>query len=224
MRTRRAFLRTAGGLAGTFLTGAWPRAARADPIQSVQTLIDDYSRNALTSHRANVGVVAGLGTPDNAGRNGQLLYAGRDGLINPNGRRVELDERTPFEIASISKVFTSGIHYMLHGPYDGTLGSWLGSKLTMSRAVADTSLKNLAVYEPGFPQDNRGGAYPPGTMMSLRSLFDYMASFTPPFPQGSCYSYSNTGWSMLAMAGVKLANTDTQGFTRTYNEKLMQFC
>ena len=78
---------------------------------------------------------------------------------------------------------------MLHGPYDGTLGSWLGSKLTMSRAVADTGLKNLAVYEPGFPQDNRGGAYPPATMMSLRSLFDYMATFTPPFPQGSCYTH-----------------------------------
>jgi hypothetical protein len=92
-------------------------------------------------------------------------------------------------------VFTSGIHYMLHGPYDGTLGAWLGNKLTMSRAVADTSLKNLAVYEPGFPQDNRGGAYPPGTMMSLRSLFEYMATFTPPYPQGSCYSYSNTAAS-----------------------------
>ena len=142
----------------------------------------------MNSHRANVGVVAGVVTADNATRNGQLLFAGQDTLTNPNGKRLELNGRTPFEIASISKVFTSGIHYMLHGPYDGTLGSWLGGKLTMSRAVADTSLKNLAVYEPGFPQDNRGGAYPPGTMMNLRSLFDYMATFAPPFPQGSCYS------------------------------------
>ena len=224
MVTRRAFLRTAGGLAGTLFAGAWPRIASADPIQSIQTLIEDHANSSLSSHRANVGVVAGIVTADNAARSGQLLYAGRDTLTNPNGRRLELNERTPFEIASISKVFTSGIHYMLHGPYDGTLGSWLGNKLGMSRAVADTSLKNLAVYEPGFPQDNRGGAYPPATMMSLRSLFDYMATFTPPFPQGSCYSYSNTGWSMLAMASVKLANTDTQAFARTYNEKLVQFC
>ena len=203
MVTRRAFLRTAGGLAGTLVAGAWPRTARADPVQSIQALIDDYARSSLSSHRANVGVVAGVVTADNAARNGQLLYAGRDTLTNPNGRRLELNERTPFEIASISKVFTSGIHYMLHGPYDGTLGSWLGGKLTMSRAVADTSLKNLAVYEPGFPQDNRGGAYPPATMMNLRSLFDYMATFTPPFPQGSCYSYSNTGWSLLGDGGAQ---------------------
>src|SRR5262245_21500985 len=202
----------------------WPRSAGADPIQSIQALIDDYSKNALSNHGANVGVVAGVVTADNAGRNGQLLFAGGDTLTNPNGRRLDLNERTPFEIASISKVFTSGIHYMLHGPYDGTLGSWLGSKLTMSRAVADISVRNLAVYEPGFPQDNRGGAYPPGMMMNLRSLFDYMATFVPPFPQGSCYTYSNTGWSMLAMASVKLANTDTQAFAGTYNEKLAQFC
>ena len=224
MVNRRTFLRTAGGLAGTLLTGAWPRGAIADPIRSIQALIDDYRRNSLNSHGANVGVVAGVVTADNATRNGQLLFAGQDTLTNPNGKRLELNGRTPFEIASISKVFTSGIHYMLHGPYDGTLGSWLGGKLTMSRAVADTSLKNLAVYEPGFPQDNRGGAYPPGMMMNLRSLFDYMATFTPPFPQGSCYSYSNTGWSLLAMAAVKLANTDTQAFARTYNDKLVQFC
>ena len=224
MVNRRTFLRTAGGLAGTLLTGAWPRGAIADPIQSIQALIDDYRRNSLNSHGANVGVVAGVVTADNATRNGQLLFAGQDTLTNPNGKRLELNGRTPLEIASISKVFTSGIHYMLHGPYDGTLGSWLGGKLTMSRAVADTSLKNLAVYEPGFPQDNRGGAYPPGMMMNLRSLFDYMATFTPPFPQGSCYSYSNTGWSLLAMAAVKLANTDTQAFARTYNDKLVQFC
>lgn len=224
MVTRRAFLRTTSGLAGTLFAGVWSRLVSADPIQSIQMLIDDYSRNALSSHRANAGVVLGVATTDNAARNGQLLFAGRETFTSPNGRRLELNERTPFEIASISKVFTSGIHYMLHGPYDGTLGSWLGSKLTMSRAVADTSLKNLAVYEPGFPQDNRGGAYPPGTMRNLRSLFDYMATFAPPFPQGTCYSYSNTGWSLLAMAAVKLANTDTQAFARTYNDKLVQFC
>ena len=75
MVTRRAFLQTAGGLAGTLLAGAWPRAASADPVQSVQSLIDDYAGSSLRSHQANVGVVAGVVTADNAARNGQLLYA-----------------------------------------------------------------------------------------------------------------------------------------------------
>ena len=43
MVNRRTFLRTAGGLAGTLVTGGWPRTASADPVQSIQTLIDDYA-------------------------------------------------------------------------------------------------------------------------------------------------------------------------------------
>ena len=58
MVTRRAFLRTTGGLAGTLVTGGWPRTASADPVQSIQSLIDDYAGSSLRSQRANVGVVA----------------------------------------------------------------------------------------------------------------------------------------------------------------------
>src|SRR5262245_24604441 len=112
---------------------------------------------------------------------------------------------------------------MLHGPYDGTLGDWL-PKLRLSRAVGNLRLENLAIYRPGLAQDNRGGVYPPAMMRSLKNLFDYMARFNPPFEQGSCYAYSNVGWSLLSMAMLKLDHTDTRQFVRAYNAALARFC
>lgn len=217
-------MRSGAGFAGMIVAGKGPHAAPADPIQPVQSLIDRYYSETLSNQRANVGVVVGIVTPEDVARNGKFLFAGQQTLTNPDGRRLQLNERTPFEIASISKVFTSGVHYMLHGPYQGTLGNWLGGRLTMSRAVANLSLENLAVYHPGLAQDNRGGVYPPGTMMSLATLFNYLSTFAPPFPQGTCYSYSNLGWSLLGMAAVKLANLNGQDFADAYNAKLAQFC
>jgi CubicO group peptidase (beta-lactamase class C family) len=220
MATRRRFLQMTGGLAGSLFVGTLARARDGDPIQLIQARIDDYHRTTLHNHRANVGLVVGIVTPDKR----QILYAGQDTLTNPFGRRLDLNERTPFEIGSISKVFTSAIHYMLHGPYGGTLGDWLGGRMTMSRAVAGISLRNLAIYQPGFAQDNRGGVYPPRMMEDLQDLFAYMATFAPPFGQGTCYAYSNIGWSLLGMAAVRLNSHDTQEFARTYNEKLVRFC
>ena len=94
MVTRRALLRATGGLAGLCFTGMGSRLASADPIQSIQQLIDDYYRRSLNEHGANVGVIVGIVTPDNAARNGQIISAGRDTLTNPFGKRLELNERT----------------------------------------------------------------------------------------------------------------------------------
>ena len=224
MISRRTVVQMAGGLAGALAGGTRAWATDGDPIQLIQASADNYYRQALDNHHANVGVVVGVVTSDNAASNGQILYAGRETLTNPFGKHLALDQHTPFEIGSTSKVFTSGIHYMLHGPYAGTLGSWLGSRMTMSPAVAAISLENLAVYQPGLAQDNQGGVYPPKMMASLKNLFGYMAKFTPPYRQGTCYAYSNIGWALLSMASLRLDSLDTQEFARMYNEKLARFC
>src|SRR3981081_883415 len=94
----------------------------------------------------------------------------------------------------------------------------------MSRSRADLSITTLAGYHPGLAQDNQGGVYPPGMMSSLTALFSYLSTLTPPFPQGTCYSYSNLGGSLAGTAAVKLASPNGQEFADSYNAKLMQFC
>jgi beta-lactamase class C len=224
MLTRRGFLRASGGLGGMLVTALGSRRASADPIQSIQDSIDQYYRSSLNDHGANVGVIVGIVTPDGAARDGRILSAGQATLTNPFGRRLALNEHTPFEIGSISKVFTSGIYYMQYGNFDGTLGSRLGRGVRLSLAMASIPIKDLAIYRPGLAQDNRGGVYPAGTMASLANLFRYLAAFTPPNPPGSCYAYSNLGWSLLGMAAVGLTSTDTQEYARTYNDRLMKYC
>jgi beta-lactamase class C len=222
MLTRRMLLQGSASLAASALVGEPAYATDGDPLAALQRRIDVICRHALDQSRVRSAIVMGVVTPDVP--KGQLLFAGGDMLVNPFGQKLALDAQTPFAIGSIAKVFTSGIYYMLHGPYGGTLGTSLGSRMTLSAAVADTQVKNLAIYQPGLPQDNRGGAYPPGATRSVKSLFDYMANFVPPNRQGTCYAYSNIGWSLLSMAALRVDRTDTPTFVSQYDKRLRQFC
>lgn len=223
MLTRRTFLQGCTSLAASAMVCTRAGAVNGEPIRTIQNRIDRLCRRALNERDARAAIVVGVVTPD-TGSSGQLLFAGRDTLVNPFGDKLVLDARTPFAIGSTSKVFTSGIHYMLHGPYEGRLGTWLGSRMTMSTGVADLQLRNLAIYEPGLAQDNKGGVYPPDMMRSLRNLFDYMAHFVPPYEQGACYAYSNIGWALLSMASLRLNSLDTEAFVTEYDQHLKQFC
>jgi hypothetical protein len=111
----------------------------------------------------------------------------------------------------------------------GTLGTSLGSRLPLSKAMANIRLKNLANYEPGQAQDNQGGVYPPAMMKNVKNLFTYMADFAmadfaPPHLQGTCYAYSNIGWSLLSIASLGIDSTETDAFVAAYDRHLKQFC
>lgn len=222
MLTRRMLLQGSAGLTASAVIRRGASATEGDPLAVLQRRIDATCQRAFNQGGITSAIVMGVVTPDVP--TGQLLFAGRDTLVNPLGQKLLLDAQTPFEIGSISKVFTSGIYYMLHGPYEGTLGTSLGGPMTLSEAVANIRLKNLAIYLPGLPQDNRGGAYPSGVTSSLKSLFDYMANFVPPNRQGTCYAYSNVGWSLLSMAMLRTDSTDTNAFVAQYDQRLKQFC
>lgn len=223
MFTRRLLLQGTASLAAGALFGRSAEAFDGNPLRAIQNRIDILARRAFEQRGARSAIVVGIVSPETA-PNGQLLFAGGERSVNPFGARLTLDAQTPFEIGSVSKVFTSGIYYMLHGPYEGTLGTSLGSRMTLSKAMAGISLKHLANYEPGLPQDNQGSPYPPGVMASVKNLFDYMADFTPPHGQGTCYAYSNTGWALLSMAALRLDSTDTEAFVDEYDKRLKQFC
>jgi hypothetical protein len=115
MLTRRTFLQGCTSLAASAMVCARAGAVNGEPIRTIQNRIDRLCRRALNERDARAAIVVGVVTPD-SGSSGQLLFAGRDTLVNPFGDKLVLDARTPFAIGSTSKVFTSGIHYMLHGP------------------------------------------------------------------------------------------------------------
>ncbi len=217
MLTRRGFL--AGGLGTALLSrSAFAQVQGGDALQA---LINAECRRARAERGARLALVLGVVGPQGQGR---LLFAGGEGLTNSAGMPLVLDGRTPFEIGSISKAFTTSLHYRAHGPFQGTLGSWLGKSADLSPDVAALELANLAAYRPGLPQDNQGGAYPPGTLANFKSLFGFLSSYRPPAAQGTCYAYSNLGWSLLAMAGTGIAGVDAEGFAARYDRQLRDYC
>jgi CubicO group peptidase (beta-lactamase class C family) len=220
MATRRAFLKAAAfGTAYLFAS----RARAADLMSTVQARMDDYCARTLSDSGANVAIVLGLVAPEIGGGVGQMIFAGGSSLTNPFGAPLPLDERTPFEIGSISKVFSQGIYYMLHGPYSGTLGSHMPD-MGMSPAVAGLTLVNLAIYQPGLAQDNRGGVYPHWVLENLETLFRFLSDYNPPYQQGTCYAYSNLGWSLLAMAALGLDSREPGTLPGLYAQQLAAFC
>lgn len=168
-----------------------------DPTPTIQALIN----NAVTGHEA---IVVGLVSPDVAG-SPTLLYAGQNTLWNTQHQPMSLTGDTPFQIASITKTFTSMVEYLSPQTYKATLGDVINvPKLGLPKALSSMPLLNLANYSPGFPTDNHGGWWPQGTPDSLESLLTYLHSSTniPQNPTGSCYSYSNFGWGLLALAAL----------------------
>ena len=94
----------------------------------------------------------------------------------------------------------------------GNLGEFINvSTYPLSGNLSSLPILNLANYGPGFPTDNKGGWWPPGKTDSLGSLLKYLnnpqPSITLPQNQpGTCYSYSNFGWGLLALAALGVSS------------------
>ena len=179
-----------------------------DPTSRIQSIID----GAVKEHEA---VVVGLISPNVAG-SPKLLYAGASTLWNTQHKPLTLDGDTPFLIASITKTFTSAVQYLCQQNYDGTLGEVIKvPNYELPQALSSLPILDLANYSPGFPTDNKGAWWPKGTADSLQSLVTYLSqsSNLPQNNYGTCYSYSNFGWGLLALAasGVTSFSDDVLG-------------
>ncbi len=198
------------------------------PFANIQTLIDNYVANVNTKG-IQMGVAIGVVTP--ASPNGQILYSTPQ-ILNQAFSEMNVAGTTPFEMGSVSKVFTVGIYNQLQGGnFSPTLGALLGSNMTMSSEVGGITLQELVAYSSGLPQDNgmcplhRGRAYPPGTSATLQSLFAYLANYDNlAYQPGKIYSYSNLGFNLAAMAALKLDSTDDDAYATAYSNALVQYC
>ena len=195
-------------------------------FSTVQQIIDTYV-DKVNERGILMGVAIGVVTPDALA--GDIFYS-TGPVINRDMSPIVLGPTTPFEIGSVSKVFTAGIYENLQGDFSATLGNLLGANMTMSSEVALLTLQQLAAYSSGFPQDNgqctlHPFQYPTGTLASLASLFGYLKTYDSfPYKSGQTYAYSNLAMSLVAMAALKLNSLDTDGFAAAYNTALVQYC
>jgi CubicO group peptidase (beta-lactamase class C family) len=194
-----------------------------DPIDQIQQLIDTTRDYYVTNNNAgNMVIAVGVVTPD--APQGQFLFTGPTTLNSASdpSQTITLDEMTLFEIASCSKLFTSGIYYMLqHGDYMGTLGDKIGP--LKSSPIASIAIEDIAFYQSGLPQDNDGKVYSNDIFRDLATLFHYWDSHSWTYPPGTCYTYSNMSWSLMAMAALELDNTETKAFVNNFNTQLQAF-
>ncbi len=199
-----------------------------DALSDIQTLIDNYVYLVNEMNPGvQVGVVVGAITPDNT--SGSIVCSGAP-LKSQGGGTITLSSATPFEIGSVSKLFTVGIYDMLQT--EPNLGGTLSEKLPLkvSGTVGSIPIQCLAAYASGFPQDN--GDCPchvnpisGKTTETLDALFKFLVGYdTMAYPTGTMYSYSNLAVSLLSMAALGLDNTDTNAFGNAYNTQLIKYC
>jgi beta-lactamase class C len=139
---------------------------------------------------------------------------------------------TLFEIGSISKVFTSRIFYSLQGTYEGnTIGSCMPS-ISLPAAISGIPIADIVTYASGFPQDNneppdpRGPFCPPSNLQTFAGLLDWFYSGQNSdwiCPAGTCYTYSNLAWSLLAIVGLNPQNPYIDVY-QAYNQQLATLC
>ena len=168
----------------------------SDPIETIKDHISKYA----TGH---IGVVVGIinaAQPHTS--NPFLLFAGEDLLSRDQSQSITLDGTTPFNIGSITKIFTSTLQSIQKSPFSGNFGDFFKYGKIPSN-VADIELQQLAIYESGFPTDNKGGWWTGHPLQSLEDLISVFNDYTlPQNTPGTCYSYSNFGWG-LAWAGLR---------------------
>lgn len=171
----------------------------SDPTTQIQELLNHYATN-------HIGVVAGIISPSIPSGTA-LLFAGTGDLLNTLHSPLLLDGDTIFKLASVTKIFTSVVQYNIHSNYDGALGDYI-TAVSLPPGLATLPLLNLANYSPGFPTDNNGTWVPHEALQTLPNLLEYLstASDLPQNPTGTCYSYSNFGWALLALAALGVPN------------------
>jgi hypothetical protein len=211
----------------------------------LEGVINDYLKN-VTKSRSNVAVVIGYLQWESSSND--TLVGGvvcsepkiMDRLGNTN---VTVGELTPFEIASVSKVFTTDIFNQAHG-LSQVLPPWNEQPLkaylpalssSLSPDMQGLDVNYIAAYSSGLPEDNgdcsKATGYPDYVASSMDGLLCHLASYNPgtspqhAWPPGAYMTYSNLGMSLLAMAALGTSDSnDTGDFSYNYSNSVVDYC
>lgn len=198
----------------------------SDPFSTIQQKINDYVAYINKNKSAQLGVVVCAV----AGGESQVLCSSGVRIRTRGGDNEDLTSTTPFEIGSVSKLFTVGIYNMLQ---DGDFGLDLSSLLPdwkISSTAGQITAQELMAYSSGFPQDNGDKNCPcpclDGANRTLSQLASYLSGYTTPtYTPGEAYSYSNLGMSVASIAALNLQHgTPDLEFSDELNGQLINYC
>lgn len=203
-RARRAVLRIGGPALGLVLAAA--AAARGQGMQ----VPEDVRANvrARVDNGMSVGIVVGV--VDAAG----ARYFAYGTTARSGGRPV--DERTVYEIGSVTKVFTALAlaDMAVHGQVglDDPVQRYLPDSVRVpSRSGRAITLRLLSAQRSGLPRmpDNFAPADPndPFADYDVGRLYAFLNGYTLTRDPGAAYEYSNLGVGLLGLALARRAGT-----------------
>jgi len=160
----------------------------------------------LIDDRWATGIIVGVVMEDDT----HVVALGR---LSPDDARPP-DERTIFEIGSLTKVFTGTVLADMIEREEVKLDDPVGKLLpkgtpTLRRGGEEVSLEELATHSsglptigsnfwlPGFSIYDIDGAGKSWSAYSVKKLYAYLASPDPPLAEEPAYAYSNLGMGLL---------------------------
>ncbi|PNG26515.1 serine hydrolase domain-containing protein [Methylocella silvestris] len=195
-----------------------PEPSRSD----ILNLVKPYFK----TQPKGLGIAAGCASPSFP--EGRMFFFGN--VQNQFGQDLALDPHTPFEIASVSKTFTSTLYaYAIRSGASGeTLAKYTAPNgpLPISAKLGAITLDSLMSYSSGLPADNLADPtdLPPFLPQpySQRAMLSYLNASPPPLAGlNQQYFYSNLGFALMA-AVLSGGSLELRTFTDLVAAKLFK--
>lgn len=169
-----------------------PDSLMADKIDSLLQTVPDFSGVVLVADH------------------GHVIYHKAKGLRNFE-EGATLDTLDIFELASISKQFTSMIIMMLEEEQKLSFDDSI-SRYIPELPYAGITIRHLLTHTSGLPdyQEIMDAHWDKSKVASNTENIEYLTRFHPPvlFLPGEKYEYSNTGYMLLATIAEKASGAD----------------
>jgi serine-type D-Ala-D-Ala carboxypeptidase/endopeptidase len=163
-------------------------------IDEIQALI-----NKVTV--AGMSVAAAVVDPEWGGTV-QYVYSQSNPQLS-DGSSLTLSPTTPFEIASVTKTFTSTMYLDRAETFGGKFNDQV--TLPLPDSILQMPIASLATYTSGFPSDNTSnfGWYARNSLKELCHWFSTKFPANRPVSEpGTVYSYSNLAFDLLSFGAV----------------------
>ena len=213
----RAASRGAVALLFAVATMAWSSSSFAQDrsILPADAEIRRILMDRVETHRQTLGIVVGIVEPS-----GTRIVA--HGVRTPGGAAVDGD--TVFELASVTKAFTSLLlaDAVVRGEvaFDDPVGKYLPAEVVVpSRGGRQITLLDLSTHMSGLPREpsNLRPKDPtnPFADYTVAQLYEFLSTHQLTRDVGAEYDYSNLGAALLGHALARRAGTDYGTLVRT---------